>query len=188
MREPAMPGCLISVVLDGAGIDREIDGLAQLGVQIIETDADSVALVRERSDLIVQVSGDRQGAQPDLVTVSAPVDLPPGVRPVYDGAGSPCLIRVNDAVGLIDRTRDLPAGSVFFASAAGTSALPVTLAALACGGHVRIVVADCPEYAPGEPTRNAVQLAARVVGLAKIAQRPPLSISEARQLLGVARG
>lgn len=185
-----MPGCLISVALDRAAIDREIEGLAQLGVQIIETDADSVALVRERSDLLVHVpdrSGDWQNARPDLLTVPTGDAVPAGVRPVYDGSGSPSLIRSDSAADLIDRTRDLPAGSVFFASGAGDSALPVTLAALACGGHVRIGVAECPEYAPGEPTRNAVQLAARVVGLAKIAQRPPLSISEARELLGVVR-
>jgi uncharacterized protein (DUF849 family) len=44
---------------------------------------------------------------------------------------------------------------------------------------------DTLTYAPGEPVRDNVQLVARAAGLARIAQRPPLSPTEARQLLGI---
>jgi len=44
---------------------------------------------------------------------------------------------------------------------------------------------DTLTYAPGEPVRDNAQLVARAAGMAKIAQRPPMSIADARALLGV---
>src|SRR3712207_7344804 len=55
------------------------------------------------------------------------------------------------------------------------SSLPVMLAALSAGGHLRVGMEDTLTYAPGEPVRDNAQLVARAAGLARIAQRPPLS-------------
>jgi uncharacterized protein (DUF849 family) len=59
------------------------------------------------------------------------------------------------------------------------------LAALSAGDHLRVGMEDTLTYAPGEPVRDNAQLVARAAGLARIAQRPPLSTDEARALLGL---
>jgi uncharacterized protein (DUF849 family) len=61
------------------------------------------------------------------------------------------------------------------------------LAALSAGGHLRVGMEDTLTYAPGEPVRDNTQLVARAAGLARIAQRPPLTSAQARDLLGIAR-
>jgi len=80
----------------------------------------------------------------------------------------------------------LPPGATFAATGVGRTSLPVMLAALSAGGHLRVGMEDTLTYAPGEPVRDNAQLVARAAGLARIAQRPPLSTPEARQLLGIA--
>jgi 3-keto-5-aminohexanoate cleavage enzyme len=79
----------------------------------------------------------------------------------------------------------LPPGSTFAATGVGRTSLPVMLAALSAGGHLRVGMEDTLTYAPGEPVRDNAQLVARAAGLARIAQRPPLSTAQARELLGV---
>jgi 3-keto-5-aminohexanoate cleavage enzyme len=58
-------------------------------------------------------------------------------------------------------------------------------AALSAGGHLRVGMEDTLTYAPGEPVRDNVQLVARAAGLARIAQRPPLTPDDARTMLGI---
>jgi 3-keto-5-aminohexanoate cleavage enzyme len=79
----------------------------------------------------------------------------------------------------------LPQGATFAATGVGRTSLPVMLAALSAGGHLRVGMEDTLTYAPGEPVRDNAQLVARAAGLARIAQRPPMTPSEARQLLGI---
>jgi 3-keto-5-aminohexanoate cleavage enzyme len=79
----------------------------------------------------------------------------------------------------------IPPGATFAATGVGRTSLPVMLAALSAGGHLRIGMEDTLTYAPGEPVRDNVQLVARAAGLARIAQRPPLTPTEARHLLGI---
>lgn len=81
----------------------------------------------------------------------------------------------------------LPPGATFAATGVGRTSLPVMLAALSAGGHLRVGMEDTLTYAPGEPVRDNAQLVARAAGLARIAQRPPLTPSDARQLLGITR-
>lgn len=81
----------------------------------------------------------------------------------------------------------LPPGVTFAATGVGRTSLPVMLAALSAGGHLRVGMEDTLTYAPGEPVRDNAQLVARAAGLARIAQRPPLTPTEARQLLGITR-
>ena len=85
--------------------------------------------------------------------------------------------------------RDLPAGTTFSATGIGRTTLPVMLASLAAGGHLRVGMEDTVTYAKGQPVESNMQLVARAVGFTRLAQRPPLDADEARALLGVpARG
>ncbi|HEV7869897.1 MAG TPA: 3-keto-5-aminohexanoate cleavage protein [Modestobacter sp.] len=79
----------------------------------------------------------------------------------------------------------LPPGATFAATGVGRTSLPVMLAALSAGGHLRVGMEDTLTYAPGEPVRDNAQLVARASGLARIAQRPPITPFQARQLLGI---
>ena len=89
------------------------------------------------------------------------------------------------APALVAAMQALPAGSTFAATGVGRTTLPVMLAALSAGGHLRVGMEDTLTYAPGEPVRDNAQLVARAAGLARIAQRPPMPVEEARTLLGV---
>jgi uncharacterized protein (DUF849 family) len=79
----------------------------------------------------------------------------------------------------------IPAGATFAATGVGRTSLPVMLGALSAGGHLRVGMEDTLTYAPGEPVRDNAQLVARAAGLARIAQRPPMSTDDARAMLGV---
>jgi len=79
----------------------------------------------------------------------------------------------------------LPPGATFAATGVGRTSLPVMLAALSAGGHLRVGMEDTLTYAPGEAVRDNAQLVARAAGLARIAQRPPLTTAEARAFLGI---
>ncbi|UOY00930.1 3-keto-5-aminohexanoate cleavage protein [Blastococcus sp. PRF04-17] len=79
----------------------------------------------------------------------------------------------------------LPSGATFAATGVGRTSLPVMLAALSAGGHLRVGMEDTLTYAPGEPVRDNTQLVARAAGLARIAQRPPMTADDARRFLGI---
>ncbi|MFF5094145.1 MULTISPECIES: 3-keto-5-aminohexanoate cleavage protein [Actinosynnema] len=89
-----------------------------------------------------------------------------------------------DADTLVSLVRELPEGALFSATGLDRAGLPVLLAALASGGHLRVGLADTPEYAEGQRAQSTTQLVARAAGVARIAQRPPLSGAQARELLG----
>jgi len=81
--------------------------------------------------------------------------------------------------------RNLPAGTTFSATGIGRATLPVLLASLAAGGHLRVGMEDTVTYAKGQPVESNAQLVARAAAIARLAQRPPLTPTEARALLGV---
>jgi uncharacterized protein (DUF849 family) len=81
--------------------------------------------------------------------------------------------------------RDLPEGSTFSATGIGRSTISVLLASLATGGHLRVGMEDTVTYAKGLPVDSNMQLVARAVGFAQLAQRPPLTAKEGRALLGI---
>ncbi|MCM4077267.1 3-keto-5-aminohexanoate cleavage protein [Paractinoplanes hotanensis] len=81
--------------------------------------------------------------------------------------------------------RDLPAGTTFSATGIGRGTIPVMLAALSAGGHLRVGMEDTVTYAKGRPVESNMQLVARAVGFAQLAQRPPLTARETRELLGI---
>jgi 3-keto-5-aminohexanoate cleavage enzyme len=80
---------------------------------------------------------------------------------------------------------DLPAGTTFSATGIGRTTIPVMLASLAAGGHLRVGMEDTVTYAKGHPVESNMQLVARAVGFAQLAQRPPATPTEARQMLGL---
>jgi uncharacterized protein (DUF849 family) len=82
--------------------------------------------------------------------------------------------------------RDLPDGTTFSATGIGRTTLPVMLASLASGGHLRVGMEDTITYAKGQPVQSNAQLVARAAGIARLAQRPPMTAPQARALLGVA--
>ncbi|MFL6118960.1 3-keto-5-aminohexanoate cleavage protein [Actinophytocola sp.] len=92
-----------------------------------------------------------------------------------------------DVSTLVAALRLIPAGATFSATGIGRSSLPVLLASLSAGGHLRVGMEDTVSYARGERVRDNAQLVARAAGLAKIAQRPPMSPAEVRTLLSVAQ-
>ena len=71
------------------------------------------------------------------------------------------------------------------ATGIGRSTLPVALAALSCGGHLRVGMEDTVTLSRGVPVEHNAQLVERAASLATLAQRPPLSTSAAREMLGL---
>jgi 3-keto-5-aminohexanoate cleavage enzyme len=82
--------------------------------------------------------------------------------------------------------RELPEGTTFSATGIGRATLPVLLGSLAAGGHLRVGMEDTVTYAKGQPVESNSQLVARASGFARLAQRPPLSPAQAREMLGIA--
>ena len=89
------------------------------------------------------------------------------------------------AAMLAARVAALPEGATFSATGVGRTTLPVMLAALAHGGHLRVGMEDTLTFAKGQPVADNRQLVERAATLANLAQRPPLSAREARTLLGI---
>ena len=86
---------------------------------------------------------------------------------------------------LVAAVAALPAGCSWSATGIGRSALPVALAALSAGGHLRVGMEDTVTFAKGRPVRDNAALVERAAALAEIAQRPPMTPDEARTLLNV---
>jgi uncharacterized protein (DUF849 family) len=92
---------------------------------------------------------------------------------------------VEALVACVAAMRDLPADTTFSATGIGRATLPVLLASLSAGGHLRVGMEDTVTFARGEPVRGNAQLVARAAEFARMAQRPPLGPEEARALLGI---
>lgn len=89
------------------------------------------------------------------------------------------------ADSVVTMARMLPEGATWSATGVGRTTVPVALAALAAGGHLRVGMEDTLTFAPGRPVRDNAELVERAATLAVTALRPPLSTGEARELLGV---
>ncbi|SNT61670.1 Uncharacterized conserved protein, DUF849 family [Asanoa hainanensis] len=88
-------------------------------------------------------------------------------------------------VACANEVRNLPAGTTFSATGIGRTTIPVMLASLSAGGHLRVGMEDTVTYAKGRPVESNMQLVARAVGFAQLAQRPPMTPADARELLGL---
>jgi 3-keto-5-aminohexanoate cleavage enzyme len=61
--------------------------------------------------------------------------------------------------------------------------VPVALAALSAGGHLRDGMEDTQTLAKGRPVRANEELVTRAAELATLAQRPPMTTDDVRALL-----
>jgi len=86
---------------------------------------------------------------------------------------------------LVACVADLPEGATWSATGVGRGTLPVMLAALSAGGHLRVGMEDTLTFAPGEPVQSNAQLVRRAAQIATLALRPPLTTGEARAMLGI---
>jgi 3-keto-5-aminohexanoate cleavage enzyme len=91
-----------------------------------------------------------------------------------------------DASTLVAAMHAIPSGATFSATGIGRTTLPVMLASLAAGGHLRVGMEDTVSFARGERVRDNAQLVARAAEFARLAQRPPLPVDAVRSLIGVA--
>jgi 3-keto-5-aminohexanoate cleavage enzyme len=89
------------------------------------------------------------------------------------------------AAALVACVAALPPEATWSATGVGRTTLPVMLAALGAGGHLRVGMEDTLTFGPGQPVRDNTQLVERAADLARLAQRPPLSTMDARTMLGV---
>ncbi|MBU2663144.1 3-keto-5-aminohexanoate cleavage protein [Actinoplanes bogorensis] len=182
-----------------------------LGAAVIRVhDPEAVPALRAATGLIVQLASGSLEVQPDMAVCPVGGSLgKPGIVPEYEITDPAQIVElgrlVDQAVhvGLVlgapggmpataaalveceQAVRRLPEGTTFSATGLGAGTLPVILATLSLGGHLRVGREDTIMYGPGRPVESNMQLVARAVGFAQLAQRPPLSPNEARELLGV---
>lgn len=71
------------------------------------------------------------------------------------------------------------------ATGIGRTHLPILAAALAAGGHLRVGMEDNVVFARGQQVRHNRELVERAAHLAEVMQRPAMSTTEARELLGI---
>jgi 3-keto-5-aminohexanoate cleavage enzyme len=90
-----------------------------------------------------------------------------------------------DAATLVAAAAAIPAGATWSATGIGRAALPVMLASMAAGGHLRVGMEDTLSYARGRPVSGNAELVERAAQLARLAQRPPMRTADARTFLGV---
>jgi 3-keto-5-aminohexanoate cleavage enzyme len=87
---------------------------------------------------------------------------------------------------LCDLVDALPEGCTWSVAGIGRMQLPMAMAALAMGGHVRVGLEDNIYYSKGRLATNE-ELVARVVRLAEELGRPVATPDQAREMLGLAR-
>lgn len=85
---------------------------------------------------------------------------------------------------LADLVDDLPEGCTWSVAGIGKGQLPMAMAAIAMGGHVRVGLEDNLHYSRGRLARNE-ELVARVVRIAAEAGRQIATPERARRMLGL---
>jgi 3-keto-5-aminohexanoate cleavage enzyme len=90
-----------------------------------------------------------------------------------------------DAPTLVQAVAALPPGASWSATGIGRTSIPVLLAALAAGGHLRVGMEDTVTFARGRPVASNAELVERAAAAAELAQRPAMSPAAARDMLGV---
>jgi uncharacterized protein (DUF849 family) len=149
---------------------------------------DTVAALRAETGLIVQLSSGGAVTDPEsdrLRVLDAEPDMASCTMGTVNFGDDVFLNRWEFIVGLQQAMRNLPADATFSATGIGRGTLPVLLASLSAGGHLRVGMEDTITYAKGQPVESNAQLVARAAGFARLAQRPPMAGTEARTLLGI---
>ncbi|MDQ3104930.1 MAG: 3-keto-5-aminohexanoate cleavage protein [Actinomycetota bacterium] len=78
-----------------------------------------------------------------------------------------------------------PQTTSWSATGVGRTTLPVALAALGAGGHLRVGMEDTLSFARGRPVTHNAELVERAAQLAALAQRPAMTGTDGRELLQV---
>ncbi len=91
------------------------------------------------------------------------------------------------AVALVAGVAMLPAGATWSATGIGRSSVPVMLAALSMGGHLRVGMEDTLSYGPKRPARDNAELVERAARLAAEAFRPTATPARAREILNLSQ-
>jgi uncharacterized protein (DUF849 family) len=87
---------------------------------------------------------------------------------------------------LVASVQALPAETTSWsATGIGRTTLAVALASLSRGGHLRVGMEDTLTLSRGVPVTHNEQLVSRAAALAELAQRPAMSVSDAREFLQV---
>jgi 3-keto-5-aminohexanoate cleavage enzyme len=120
------------------------------------------------------ISNARRLARERLLTFPQHVDLVLGVPGGLEAT-------VQNLCDLVD---DLPDGCTWSVAGIGRQQLPMAMAAVAMGGHVRVGLEDNLYYSRGRLARNE-ELVARVARIAVEAGRPVATPDQARKLLGL---
>jgi uncharacterized protein (DUF849 family) len=89
------------------------------------------------------------------------------------------------ADSVVTMARMLPEGATFSATGVGRSTMPVALAALSAGGHLRVGMEDTLTFAPGRPVRDNAELVERASELSRLALRVPMTCDGARAMLNI---
>ncbi len=90
------------------------------------------------------------------------------------------------ADALVAAVAALPAAvTSWSATGVGRTTLPVMLASLSKGGHLRVGMEDVLTLAKGVPVEHNEQLVSRAAEVGRLAQRTPMSPDQARALLAV---
>jgi uncharacterized protein (DUF849 family) len=89
------------------------------------------------------------------------------------------------AAQLVQAVAALPPGATWSATGIGRTSVPVILAALAAGGHLRVGMEDTISFARGRPVTSNAELVRRAAELAGLAQRPAMPPDLARAMLGI---
>ncbi len=87
------------------------------------------------------------------------------------------------AQALVAGVAMLPAGATWSATGVGRASMPVMLAALSLGGHLRVGMEDTLTYGPRRPARDNAELVERAARLAAESLRPAATPAEARTML-----
>jgi 3-keto-5-aminohexanoate cleavage enzyme len=87
---------------------------------------------------------------------------------------------------LVNMVQMLPQGALWSACAIGRAQLPIGVAAMTMGGHVRTGLEDNLFYHKGELAQSNAQLVARLARIAGEIGRPVATPAQAREILGIA--
>ncbi len=83
-------------------------------------------------------------------------------------------------------TESLPENSLWAGAGLGQFQLPMNVAAIVAGGHVRVGIEDAIyfDYAKEVPATNK-NLVSRIARIAEEMQRPLATVTETRQMMGL---
>jgi 3-keto-5-aminohexanoate cleavage enzyme len=82
----------------------------------------------------------------------------------------------------------IPEGATWSAFGIGKGHIPIMLAAIALGGHVRVGMEDNVVFRPKELAKSNAQMVERAAELIRLATNEVATVEEAREILGLKKG